>query len=84
MRETFPVETAGDVYHLGIHKIYSNHEMYLIDRSKSPGITHYTVFSNNTGAMSDFNKHLINSTICKVYDPVTDSILNVCWYHSEY
>ena len=80
MRETFPVETDGDVYHLGIHKIYENHGMYLIDRSYSPGITHYTVFSNDTDAMSDFNEHLINSEKCKVYDPVTDSVLNtVCW-----
>ena len=78
MKETFPVETTGDVYHLGIQIIDSKHGMYLMDRSFHPGITHYTVLGDKTGKMTGFDELLIDSTKCKVYDPVADEVLNTC------
>ena len=78
VKNTFPVETSGDVYHLGFHEVYSNHGMYLIDRSYHPGITHYTVLADDTGKITGFGEHLIDSAKCKVYDPEADEILNTC------
>ena len=62
MKETFLVETAGDVYRLGIQIINPNHGMYLMDRSFHPGITHYTVLGDHTKKMTGFNTLLIDST----------------------
>ena len=78
MKETFPVETTGDVYHLGIQIIDSKQGLYLMDRSFHPGITHYTVLGDKTGKMTGFNELLIDSTKCKVYDPEADEVLNTC------
>ena len=78
IKETFPVETAGDVYHLGIQIINPNHGMYLMDRSFHPGITHYTVLGDHTAKMTGFDTLLIDSTKCKVYDPEADEVLDTC------
>lgn len=42
VKEKFPVDNLGEVYHLGITRVLGDASMFLMDGSKSPGIPFYT------------------------------------------